>query len=94
MAAEGGVQLRVSRRQPLLKWVHISAAAAVMCFQDGDMINIDAEKRVMDIENADEQELAARRAAWTAPPLKATAGTLYKYIKVVTSASEGCVTDA
>jgi dihydroxy-acid dehydratase len=62
--------------------------------KDGDMINIDAERRVMDIENADEQELAARRAAWTAPPLKATSGTLYKYIKVVTSASEGCVTDA
>jgi hypothetical protein len=34
------------------------------------------------------------QAAWKAPPLKATSGTLYKYIKNVTSASEGCVTDA
>ncbi len=30
---------------------------------------------------------------WKAPPYKATRGTLYKYIKNVKSASEGCVTD-
>jgi dihydroxy-acid dehydratase len=41
----------------------------------------------------DEAEMTRRRAAWTAPPLKATRGTLYKYIKNVKSASEGCVTD-
>jgi dihydroxy-acid dehydratase len=40
-----------------------------------------------------EDELTRRRAAWTAPPYKATQGTLYKYIKNVKSASEGCVTD-
>ena len=56
------------------------------------MIVVDAEKHVMNIE-VDEAELAKRRAAWRAPPLKATKGTLYKYIKNVTSASEGCVTD-
>lgn len=61
--------------------------------QDGDTINIDAEKRVMDVEIS-EAEWAARKAAWVAPPLKATSGTLYKYIKNVVSASEGCVTDA
>ncbi len=38
-------------------------------------------------------ELSRRRKAWTAPPYKATRGTLYKYIKNVKSASEGCVTD-
>ena len=38
-------------------------------------------------------ELSARRKAWTPPPYKATRGTLYKYIKNVKSASEGCVTD-
>jgi dihydroxy-acid dehydratase len=47
---------------------------------------------VLDLE-VSEAELAARRAKWTAPPLKATRGTLYKYIKNVKSASEGCVTD-
>ncbi len=61
--------------------------------QDGDTIVIDAETRVMDVQLSKE-EMDARRAAWTAPPLKATAGTLYKYIKNVSSASEGCVTDA
>jgi dihydroxy-acid dehydratase len=33
------------------------------------------------------------RAAWTAPKLKAERGTLYKYIKNVASAAQGCVTD-
>jgi len=40
-----------------------------------------------------DEELAARRKAWTPPPYKATRGTLHKYIKNVKSASEGCVTD-
>jgi dihydroxy-acid dehydratase len=38
-------------------------------------------------------ELARRKASWKAPPFKATRGTLYKYIKNVKTASEGCVTD-
>lgn len=60
--------------------------------RDGDMITIDAETRCIDVE-LDEAELAKRRAAWTPPPLKARRGALYKYIKNVKSASEGCVTD-
>ncbi len=60
--------------------------------QDGDIIAIDAKKRCIDLE-LDDAELARRRAAWKAPALKATRGTLYKYIKNVKSASEGCVTD-
>ncbi len=59
---------------------------------DGDQITIDAENNRLDVALGDE-ELARRRAAWTAPPYKATRGTLYKYIKNVKSASEGCVTD-
>jgi dihydroxy-acid dehydratase len=62
--------------------------------QDGDVIAIDADKRTMDIVGVSETDLSVRRARWTAPPLKATSGTLYKYIKNVMSASEGCVTDA
>eukprot|EP00879_Flechtneria_rotunda_P006683 GHRR01007023.1.p1 GENE.GHRR01007023.1~~GHRR01007023.1.p1 ORF type:complete len:603 (+),score=179.52 GHRR01007023.1:837-2645(+) len=62
--------------------------------KDGDVISIDAEKRVMDIVGITDDELTSRKAAWTAPPLKASQGTLYKYIKTVTTASEGCVTDA
>jgi dihydroxy-acid dehydratase len=60
--------------------------------QNGDKITIDAEKRTIDVHISAE-EMAARRANWTAPAYKATRGTLYKYIKSVKSASVGCVTD-
>ncbi|MFQ5893342.1 MAG: dihydroxy-acid dehydratase, partial [Nitrospinota bacterium] len=58
----------------------------------GDRITIDARNKRIDVE-VDEGELANRRARWTPPPYKATRGTLYRYVKDVTSASEGCVTD-
>ncbi len=60
--------------------------------RDGDMVTINAETNSLDID-VTEQELASRKAAWTAPPLKVTRGTLFKYIRCVKSASEGCVTD-
>ena len=60
--------------------------------ENGDVITIDVKKRTVDLEVSAE-ELARRRAKWTPPALKATRGTLYKYIKNVKSASEGCVTD-
>ena len=60
--------------------------------RDGDVITIDAEKRVMDMDVSDE-ELARRKAEWSPPPLRATRGTLHKYIKNVSSASTGAVTD-
>jgi dihydroxy-acid dehydratase len=60
--------------------------------QHGDRITIDAARNCIDVElSAD--ELARRRAAFTPPPLKATRGTLFKYIQRVKSATEGCVTD-
>jgi dihydroxy-acid dehydratase len=59
---------------------------------NGDIVSIDAKKRTLELE-VSAAELAQRRAKWTAPALKATRGTLYKYIKTVKSASEGCVTD-
>ena len=60
--------------------------------EDGDLIAIDAKENRIDLEVAPE-EIARRKKAWGAPPLKATRGTLYRYIKDVKSASEGCVTD-
>jgi dihydroxy-acid dehydratase len=60
--------------------------------KDGDQITIDAETNRIDIAVSD-TDLAARRAAFKAPPFKHTRGTLYKYIKNVKTASEGCVTD-
>jgi dihydroxy-acid dehydratase len=60
--------------------------------RDGDRITIDAEKNLIEVALSD-AELAARRKAFVAPAYKATRGTLYKYIKNVAPASEGCVTD-
>jgi dihydroxy-acid dehydratase len=59
---------------------------------DGDQITIDAEKNEIHLHVSDTQ-LAARRSRWQAPAYKALRGTLYKYIKNVKPASEGCVTD-
>ncbi len=64
----------------------------IALIEDGDTITIDAENRVVNVHLSDD-DLAARKAAWQMPPYKATRGTLYKYIKNVKSASEGCVTD-
>ncbi len=60
--------------------------------KNGDRIVIDAEQNAVtwDVPDA---EIAKRRSAWKAPALKATRGTLGKYIRCVKSASEGCVTD-
>jgi len=67
--------------------------------EDGDMIDIivpddstQETKATIDMRvSAD--ELAQRKAKWTAPPMPAERGTLGKYIRLVKSASEGCVTD-
>ncbi|WP_339683262.1 dihydroxy-acid dehydratase [Gimesia maris] len=60
--------------------------------KNGDKVIIDADKNRLEMDVSD-AELEERRKAWTAPPFKYTRGTLYKYIKNVKSASEGCVTD-
>ena len=60
--------------------------------KDGDIIEINAEDNTINVHVSDE-ELAQRRAAWTAPAYKFQSGVLYKYIKNVSTASEGCVTD-
>ncbi len=56
------------------------------------MITIDAEKNTLSVALT-EDELAKRKQAWTKPPYKFQKGVLYKYIKSVASASEGCTTD-
>ena len=60
--------------------------------KDGDTVTIDAETNRLDVDLSNDEH-DSRRSKWAAPPLKATRGTLYKYIKTVKSASEGCVTD-
>ncbi|CAG8725031.1 12810_t:CDS:2, partial [Racocetra fulgida] len=56
--------------------------------KDGDRITIDANKRSINLDITDD-EFSKRRQQWSAPPYRATNGTLYKYIKNVKSASEG-----
>ena len=60
--------------------------------RNGETITIDASTNVLDVD-VPEAEMKARRAAWKMPPYKATRGTLAKYIRLVKSASNGCVTD-
>ena len=61
--------------------------------EDGDIIEIDAERGRIEAVDVTEEIFAERRKKWEAPPLEATSGTLYKYIKCVGSASQGCITD-
>jgi dihydroxy-acid dehydratase len=60
--------------------------------QDGDQVTIDDESHVITVEISDD-ELNSRMEAFSPPPFKATNGTLWKYIKNVEDASNGCVTD-
>jgi dihydroxy-acid dehydratase len=64
----------------------------IALLRDGDRITIDATACELSVD-LPAQELAARRGAWKAPAAKATTGVLGKYVRLVRSASEGCVTD-
>lgn len=61
--------------------------------KNGDTITIDAEKRVINLD-IPEKELKARQAAWKKPKPRYTTGVLAKYAALVSSASEGGITDA
>lgn len=60
--------------------------------EDGDMITIDAVDNKLTL-NVSAEVIAARKANWQQPALKATSGLLYKYAKQVSNAANGCVTD-
>jgi dihydroxy-acid dehydratase len=61
--------------------------------EDNDIIELDAVSRNM-ILHVSENDIDQRRKNWKKPALNATKGILYKYAKQVTTAAEGCVTDA
>jgi len=65
---------------------------AIAIIRNGDKITIDAEKRVINLE-VPKTEIAARLKKWKAPKRRYTRGVLAKYAKLVSSASEGAVTD-
>ena len=60
--------------------------------ENGDVITIDAEKAAIDVD-VSATELADRKSRWQQPSPKCDRGILAKYIRCVSPASEGCVTD-
>ncbi|HNH44402.1 MAG TPA: dihydroxy-acid dehydratase, partial [Agitococcus sp.] len=64
----------------------------IALIENGDVITIDAVTREISV-NVSDEDMAKRRANWTAPAPKYTRGVLAKYAKTVSSASEGAVTD-
>jgi len=60
--------------------------------KNGDSITIDAHKRLIQL-NVTAKELAARRKKWKAPKPRYTRGLLAKYMKLVSTASKGAITD-
>ena len=60
--------------------------------REGDSITIDAVKRLVQL-NVPAKELAARRKKWRQPKPRYTRGVLAKYIKLVSTAAKGAVTD-
>jgi dihydroxy-acid dehydratase len=66
---------------------------AIALIKNGDLITIDAKKNTISVDLSDD-ELSARREKWIQPPLKFEQGVLFKYIKNVSTASMGCVTDS
>ncbi|MGH8632382.1 MAG: dihydroxy-acid dehydratase, partial [Burkholderiales bacterium] len=60
--------------------------------KEGDSITIDAHKRLVQL-NVPDEELARRRSAWKQPKPKYEKGLLAKYIRLVSTASKGAITD-
>ncbi|NJK33468.1 MAG: dihydroxy-acid dehydratase [Oscillatoriales cyanobacterium SM2_2_1] len=65
---------------------------AIALIQEGDLITIDAPKRLLRLHVSD-GELAQRRAQWQPPVPRYTRGVLAKYARLVSSSSRGAVTD-
>ncbi|MEL1252422.1 dihydroxy-acid dehydratase [Flavobacterium sp. DGU38] len=64
----------------------------IALIENGDVITIDAVNNTINMKVSDE-ELAKRKANWKRPENGITQGVLLKYMRSVSSASEGCVTD-
>jgi dihydroxy-acid dehydratase len=60
--------------------------------REGDSITIDAKKRLLQL-SVPAKELAARRKKWKPPRPRYTHGLLAKYMKLVSTASRGAITD-
>lgn len=68
------------------------AGGPLAIVQDGDTITIDAQSRSLHL-HLSEAEIQTRLARWQRPAPRYTRGVLAKYAALVSSASEGAVTD-
>jgi len=68
------------------------AGGTIALVEEGDSITIDAHRLLIAL-NVDDATLAARRARWAPPPPRYTRGLLGKYMRLVSSASVGAITD-
>ena len=64
----------------------------IALIENGDIIKIDAKNNTLDVKLT-QIEINTRRKKWVKPKYKFSSGVLYKYIKTVSNASEGCITD-
>ena len=68
------------------------AGGTIALVEEGDSITIDARRLLIQL-NVDEAELARRRSRWRPPSPRYTQGLLAKYMRLVSSASKGAITD-
>ncbi len=75
---------------------HIAPEAAVggniALVKEGDIITVDANKKLIQL-NIDEEELNRRKSLWKKPAPKYKSGVLGKYARLVSSSSQGAITD-
>jgi dihydroxy-acid dehydratase len=64
----------------------------IALIEEGDSITIDAHRLLIQL-NVDDAELARRRAQWRPPAPRYTKGLLAKYMRLVSTASKGAITD-
>jgi dihydroxy-acid dehydratase len=69
------------------------AGGLIALVKNGDSVTIDAKKLLIQL-NVPAKELAARRKKWKVPKPRYTRGLLAKYMRLVSTASKGAITDS
>jgi dihydroxy-acid dehydratase len=64
----------------------------IALIKNGDSITIDAKKQLIQL-NLPAKQIAARRKKWKAPKPRYTHGLMAKYMRLVSTASKGAITD-